>query len=216
MSQQFTLDVRERKEIGSIASKKLRKEGRVPAVLYYENNSEVLSISDRKLRTLLQQVAGTTTIITLKDQNNKETNVLIQGLQRNAITDKFEHVDFLKVSDKKTITTQVAVHTEGESIGIKQAGGVLEVLLHEVEITCLPKDLPEHILLDITELNVGEMVHIKDLPEISGVKYNGDPETVVISCSEVKEELSTENVEQTAETSEAEQETTPKVEGSDS
>jgi len=108
---------------------------------------------------------------------------LIQDVQRNAITDQFMHIDFLEVSAGHAITAHIPVHTHGTPVGVSSEGGVLDVQLHEVEVRCLPKNLPHQIDVDVTELKIGDLIHLKNLPAMEGVEIIGDEETTVVSVA---------------------------------
>jgi len=108
---------------------------------------------------------------------------LIQDVQRNAITDQFMHIDFLEVSADHAITAHIPVHTHGTPVGVSSEGGVLDVQLHEVEVRCLPKNLPHQIDVDVTELKIGDLIHLKNLPAMEGVEIIGDEETTVVSVA---------------------------------
>lgn len=192
---ELTLSVKSREGIGRGHSRRLRAQGRIPAVIYGRSGTSALSVAERDFLMMMRKAAGGASLINLKDEESGKSQMsVIQGTQRNPITDRFEHIDFLEVSADHAITAHIPVHTAGEPIGVKTGGGILEVILHEVEVVCLPKDLPEEIHLDVAALVVGDAIHIRDLPALPGVTYHGDPDTVVVSVAEQYVDPSTETV----------------------
>lgn len=181
MSQNI-LSVTTREGKGRGNSRRLRAQGNVPAVIYGKSGSFNLSVSAADFHMLLRKVAGATAVITLEDQNKKQYQALIHQWQRDPITDRFQHIDFLEVVAGQKVHARLAVHTKGEPVGVKNSGGVLETVVYEVEISALPNKLPEQIVLDVSGLDVGEFIHLKDLPKFDGVEYVGDPETVIVAC----------------------------------
>lgn len=181
-----TLNATSRATAGSRKSSQLRRDGFIPAVIYGREGSQNLSVPTVEFKKLWKQVLGTTAIIDLKVDNKTTHSSLIQEVQRNSRNDEFLHIDFQEVSAKEAIQTPVSVHIIGEPIGVKQENGTLEQVLHEVTVRCLPKDLPAFVQIDISDLRAGAAIHIKHLPELSGVEYIGEPEQVVVSCLAAK------------------------------
>jgi len=112
----------------------------------------------------------------------------IADIQRDPVADKFLHVDFHEVSQTEKMATLVPLEFFGESIGVKNSGEVFDMARHEVSVRCLPADLPSSIRVDISGLDVGNIIHISDLGIPSGVEIIGDPATPVISCNTIAEE----------------------------
>jgi large subunit ribosomal protein L25 len=181
-----TLNATSRNNCGSRKSRQLRRDGFIPAVMYGRDGNQSLAVSTAEFKKLWKQVLGTTAIIEVSIDGKKSHTSLIQEVQRNSRNDEFLHIDFHEVSAQEKIHTPISVHIHGESIGVKQENGTLDVNLHEVEVRCLPKDLPSFIDLDVSELHAGQAIHIKDLPAIPGVEFLGDPDLVVVSCLAAK------------------------------
>ncbi len=186
---EHTLSVSTREGQGRGFARRLRAQGSIPAVIYGKSGSQKLAVTEKDFMLLMRETGGAATIVTLADDKGGKTATLIQDTQRNPRTDRFEHIDFLEVSADHEITAQIPVHTHGEAKGVKTGGGSLEVVLHELEVSCLPKNLPEQIDLDVSGLEVGDAIHVASLPKLEGVTYEGDPETVVVMCNaQMKEE----------------------------
>lgn len=180
---QLSLKVESRNETGSAASGRLRKAGKIPAIIYGDEGTRNISIEEFKLRQLMRSLHGTTALIELEDEKGQKTLSVLKDLSRHSVTDLFLHVDFNQISINKEMNVELNVHVTGESIGVKNENGVLEVHAHSVSVRCLPKDLPEIIDVDVTALHAGDAIHIKDLKPIDGVTFTGDPEIVVVTCT---------------------------------
>jgi large subunit ribosomal protein L25 len=120
---------------------------------------------------------------------------LIQQVQHHAVRGDILHVDFHAVAENEKLHAHVVVETSGESIGVKTYGGLLVMMLHSVEVECLPKDLPEKIVVDISALKVGDAIHLRDLNLPEGVHYRGDADVTVLRVSgpNVNEPTATES-----------------------
>ncbi|MEY4941676.1 MAG: hypothetical protein RIQ93_3411 [Verrucomicrobiota bacterium] len=186
MSQQFKLNVASRAQTGRSASRRLRKANRVPAILYGKHTKpESLSIEGPEFVRFLKSVGDRAVLIELQrgDQAGKALSFL-QEVQRDPITDKYLHVDLQEVKSDEKFEIRVPVHVSGESFGVKNQSGVLEMNIHGLRIRVLPKDLPEAILVDVTELKVGETIKVGSLKPVAGVEFldlKGQP---VVSCVE--------------------------------
>lgn len=179
------LNVRARTGTGRGPAKRLRASGQVPAVLYGKHTEAVpLAVEGSEISRLLRETAGAAALIELAREGEKPTLSVVQEVQRNAITDKIIHIDFHEVSAREAMETHVNVHLVGESIGVKNENGVIDLSAFQITVKCLPKDLPGFIEVDVTDLHVGGMVHVKDLPKYEGVEYLADPDLVVVSCIE--------------------------------
>jgi len=141
----------------------------------------------------MKQVAGSTTIIELNEKGAKKRLSIIKEVQKNSITDQILHVDFHEVSAGESITTDITVHIVGESVGVKEDGSSLDIISHTIQVRCLPKDLPGMIEVDVTELETGQAIHVRDLVEIKGVEFLDDEEKSIVSC--VAERLEAEEPE---------------------
>lgn len=212
MSQQ-TLSVKSREGIGRGPSRRLRAQGMIPAVIYGKSGTGNLSVSERDFRMLMREVSGGAAVISLKNADSGESTLsIVQSTQRNSLTDRFEHIDFLEVTKGEKMTGHIPVHTKGEPVGVRVGGGVLDLVIHEVEIVCLPKDLPESIEIDVSELNVGDAIHINELPALNGVEYHGESDAVVVTIAgktteeeaAPAEEVAADSVEATSQKGEAE------------
>ena len=191
MSQKFKLNVTARGQTGRSASRRLRKASRVPAVLYGKHTKpESLSIDGPEFVRLLKGVGDRAVLIELErtDKSDKALSFL-QEIQRDPITDRYLHVDLQEVKDNEKFEIQIPVHVSGESFGVKNQSGVLEMASHTLRIRVLPKDLPEAIVVDVTELKVGETIKVGGLKAIPGVQFLDPQGQPVVSCVEPVAEI---------------------------
>ena len=179
-----------KEEKGKQFNKRLRREGLVPGIVY-KKGEETLSLKiDRKnLSKALHTEAGENVIIKLHidgARKKKERTVIIKELQRDSIRDHLLHVDFQEISLTETLRVKVPIAGKGEAIGVKQDGGVLQQVLWEIEIECLPTNIPEKVEVDILNLKIGEVVYIKDIQPPEGAKILSDPENIIFSVEHPK------------------------------
>lgn len=186
MSQKFKLSVAARSQTGRSASRRLRKVNRVPAILYGKHTQpETLSIDGPEFIRLLKSVGDRAVLLELQ-QEGKSAQALsfLQEVQRDPITDRYLHVDLQEVKADEKFEIQVPVHLVGESFGVKNQSGVLETASHSLRIRVLPKDLPEAIVVDVTELKVGETIKVGEIKAIAGVDFLDPKGQPVVSCVE--------------------------------
>ncbi len=179
---ELNISISARKEFGRGANRRLRNSGSTPGVIYAKGESRPVTLDTKSFAKLWHDLAGLTPLVTIGEGKDKVT-ALIQEVQRDPLKDTFIHVDFFEVSEDKAVTTRVAIHAVGEASGVKYEGGTLEIHLRDVEVRGMPKDLPDYIDIDVTELNIGNSIHVGELPEVEGVEYTMHPETVVISVA---------------------------------
>jgi large subunit ribosomal protein L25 len=191
MSQQFKLNVTARAQTGRSASRRLRKGNRVPAILYGKHTSpESLSIDGPEFIRLLKSVAGRTVLIELAQAGKADKALsFLQEVQRDPITDKYLHVDLQEVKANEKFEIRVPIQISGESFGVKNQSGVLEKNIQQLRVRCLPKDLPESIVVDVTELKVGETFKVGSLKAVAGVDFLDPKGQPVVSCVEPVAEI---------------------------
>jgi large subunit ribosomal protein L25 len=161
-----TLEAVKRNTFGRNEAGRLRRAGQIPAVLYGGESKEgvALSVDPKALSKILHSKAGVNTLISLHLDGAKDTRVLVKEYQIEPISHRLIHADFYKVAMDKAITVTVAIQLVGDAKGIKAQGGTVEFVNREMDIECLPADIPEHITVDITELMVGQGVRVRDIP----------------------------------------------------
>ena len=191
MKQQYNLNVSPRAQTGRSASRRLRKANRVPAILYGKHTSpESLSVEGPEFIRLLKVLSGRSVLISLARGDNADKALsFLQEVQRDPITDKYLHIDFQEVKADEKFEIRVPVHAVGESFGVKNQSGVLEMNAHQLRIRVLPKDLPEVIEVDVTELKVGETIKVSSLKPIPGVEFLDVKGQPIVSCVEPVAEI---------------------------
>jgi large subunit ribosomal protein L25 len=177
----------EKREIRGKKLQKLREEGKLPAVVYGPKHEPMGIMLDKGVFERLLKTAGESTVITLEGAG-EEIEVLVHEVSFNPAKGGVEHVDFYAIEKGKEITVHVPLEFIGEAPATK-TGGSLTKVLHEIEITCKPNALPQHIEVDVTGLdNFEKQIHVKDLTIPAGVKVNTNLDDVVAMVQEVKDE----------------------------
>ncbi len=194
------LEAESRQETGRLKIKGLRDKGFTPAVVYGEGKEPLsIKISTSILLKLIHQHRVEGAIIKLKikeDEKQSARACLIKEIQYDPVHGDIIHMDFNEISLTKEIKVKVPVLVKGEAVGVKQEGGSLEHILWEIEIECLPTDIPKGIEIDISHLKLGESVHIKELALPSSVKVLNDPGAIVLTiAAPMKEEAPVEAIE---------------------
>lgn len=177
---EFVINAEIRKELGKGASKRLRRRGLIPAVFYGRGEKPLaISVDPRPIKQLLHSASGHNTIITLSF-DGRSTQAIIKAVQYHPVRDELLHADFLHVAMDVAIRVTVPIELVGEARGVKAAGGILELVRREIEVECLPGDIPDHIRIDVSELGIGDTVHVADLNvDRSRLKILEEPDTVL-------------------------------------
>ena len=159
------LEATARDTIGKNEARRTRKQGRVPGVLYGGDGRQTMSIAvdPRALLKILHSEAGQNSLISLKLEGAGDTRVLVKDFQLDPITHSVLHADFYRVAMDKVLQVTIPVTVHGEPKGVKQQGGVLEFIRREIEIECLPGDIPEHVEIDVSELMLHQGVRVRDV-----------------------------------------------------
>lgn len=195
------INAQKRTKIDKASRSTLRKEGKVPAIFYSKNHEPIpVEISERTIHPLV--FTSKTHLITLNVDGKDELDCIIKDVQFDPVTDKIVHLDLLGLQKGEKIQLEIPVQLVGSAIGIKE-GGVLQHVLHKLQIECLPSDIPEHIAIDISELKLGQAFHVSDL---SSEKYSilNPAESIIASVTHPKVEKEAAPVEEGAEPAEPE------------
>ena len=198
--EEIILEVQPRGELGKNKVKDLREKGFIPAVIYAEGKkSQPIKVSHRQLWQLIHQHRLESMVINLKAQDDKKQKgrpCLIKEIQYDPVKGDIIHLDFNEISLTKVIKVNVPVTAKGEPVGVKQEGGSLEHILWEVEVECLPVDIPKGIEVDVSLLKIGDAIHIKDIIFPSNIKVLNALEVIVFSVTApLKEEAAAPVVE---------------------
>lgn len=178
---EFTLNAQARTDLGKGASRRLRHAANIPAVVYGGNKpAESVTILAKEIAKLFENEAAYSHVIELNVDGAKQ-NVIVKAMQRHPSKQFIMHADFVRVVAGQKLTAIVPVHFVGEEAPVKK-GGEISHVLNEIEVTCLPKDLPEFIEVDLSALEIGAIVHLSDLKAPKGVEFvalaHGDDKAV--------------------------------------
>ncbi|NKB62099.1 MAG: 50S ribosomal protein L25/general stress protein Ctc [Gammaproteobacteria bacterium] len=208
MSDQFELVARVRARSGTSLVRRLRREGDVPAVLYGGGGENIsIAINHDVLFHSLEKEEFHSAIVVINTDGKKEQAIL-RDVQRHPHKINILHADFQRVDDKKVLTMSLPIHFIGEEncVGVRTGGGLISHLINEVEVSCLPKLLPESIELDVTNLEMGDSLHLSDIPLPDGVNLTAlmhddsqDHDYAVVTVSAPKVSSSEEETEETDE-----------------
>jgi large subunit ribosomal protein L25 len=188
MSKQVKLSARPRIEEGRNAVKRVRARGAVPAIIYGGKEAPLnLEIDRRELDRLLSHAASEHILVELAITETDKINnrlSIIQDVQHHPVRGDVLHVDFHAISATEAMEAEVPIEPEGEPVGVRTYGGILQQLVHAIDLECLPQNLPEVIRVDVSALGVGEAIHVKDLILPEGVKALSDADVTVFLVSE--------------------------------
>ena len=158
------LEATARDTFGKNEARRTRREGKVPAVLYGgDRTATPIAVAPKALLKILHSEAGQNTLISLKLDGAGDTRVLVKDFQVDPITHALLHADFYRIAMDKVLQVTIPIAVHGEPRGVKQQGGVLEFIRREIEIECLPGDIPENVEIDVTELMAHQGVRVRDL-----------------------------------------------------
>jgi large subunit ribosomal protein L25 len=196
MQTKLTLNVTLRAQTGRSASRRTRKAGHIPAVLYGKHTPpETLAIDNAEFVRLRKAVQGRALLIELQRPDKPERAIsFFQEIQRDPLTDRYLHIDLHEVKADEIFEIQVPVSVAGEAYGVKKQSGVLEMASHTLRVRCLPKNLPPVIEVDVTELKVGETIKVAELKAIAGVQFLDPKGQPVVACVEPVAEIVQETV----------------------
>lgn len=193
--EEIFLEVQPREETGKAKIKVLRRGGFIPAVIYTQGEeTETIKIVSREFLRILHEHRAGSIIINLRAKGeakkNKGRACLIKEVQYNPVKGDVIHVDFNQISLTKAIKVNVGVVAKGESVGVKADGGALEHILWEIEVECLPTEIPKEIEVDVTNLKIGDAIHVRDIKVPPGIKIFNDPDAIILSVvPPMKEEV---------------------------
>jgi len=204
MTTKTILKAAKRESTGKGGARKLRRGGQVPAVLYGKDMEPVsLSVDAHDAMHLFQAISVENTLVDLKVEGVREPFVtLVREIQTHPFKPDLVHIDFLRVQEGVAVELEVPVHLVGVPVGVKQEGGVLEQVIHELAVRCIPSNIPESIEVDVTGLELDDSIHVSDIAVGEGVEITIPPERVVclvamprVVIEEVEEEEEGEELE---------------------
>ena len=180
-----TLEAVKRDGRGKNEANRLRMSGQIPAVVYGSQGDKqkpvgvAVSVDPKQLLRILHSDSGANTLISLKVEGDTEARVMVREYQLDPITHQLLHADFYRLALDKEITVAVPIVLKGEPKGVKQQGGLLDFVTREIQVLCLPTQIPEHIDVDVTELLLNQSIRLRDLSQSGTWKAVSDPETMI-------------------------------------
>ncbi len=182
---ELTIKVEKRDKTGKNANRQLRALGAVPAVVYGDKKDAVpITIDRKKVIELLKKGGGENAVFKLELAGTKASrHAMIRDLQVDPISRRIIHIDFQRIDLKEKVRVEVPIHLIGEPTGVKNEGGVLDFITREVEVECLPNDIPPALEIDVSALAIGDHVEAKDLVLPKNVELIDEPERVIVSVS---------------------------------
>lgn len=180
---QVNLSVVKREKTGKECAKKLRKQGLISAIVYGHNFDPVpISVKANELESILHKYKGETLLFNLEVQNGETQRIqaILKDYQLHPVTDKIIHLDFVAIKEGETVSIDVPLEFVGRPVGLTK-GGVIEIFMHDLTVECLPSNIPDKIQVDISNLDLGDVLHVKDIKVPEGVKVLDDPEDTVIT-----------------------------------
>ncbi|MDR1353175.1 MAG: 50S ribosomal protein L25 [Treponema sp.] len=185
---QVVFEARERAGAGSADARRVRRAGRIPAVIYGRSGSAVaIDLNALEFTAGVKGISGST--IVKVNVSGKPVDAFVKDTQRNILNGQILHVDFYQVESDKLLRARVPVHVEGNPVGVRN-GGIFESPLHEIEVECLPGNLPERIIVDVSALDVNQSIHVRDLALGDGVRLISGSDQVVALVKFAKAEES--------------------------
>lgn len=177
------LKASERKDFSKSGIKKLRREGMIPGVFYSKNIKPIhIDVPDKAINPLV--FTSKTHLISLELEGHDQYDCIIKDVQFDPVTDRVIHFDLLGLTKGEKITLEVPVQLVGSPIGVKE-GGVLQHVMHKVEVNCLPTNIPEHIVVDVSGLKLGDSIHIGDL-QLADIEFTDPAESLVVQVTHAK------------------------------
>ena len=200
MRKDITITAEPRAERGKGAARRLRASGRIPAIVYGAGkDATAVSMKPKDLDRILHSSTGHNTIFKVEIGSQEESPAMIVDWQHDPVRDDLLHVDLERIDLSKKLKVKVPVHAEGEPKGVKTEGGLMEIVTREIEIECLPDDIPEHFVVDVQDLVIGQNVRASQVPISDKVELRSSPDTVIchviaLRTSEAEAEAEEEGV----------------------
>jgi large subunit ribosomal protein L25 len=187
------------------AARRVRVSGKIPAVVYGAGKESVaVTVDPRVITKILHSDSGHNTIFDLDVTGSGLVKVMIVDWQHEPIKGALLHIDLKRIAMNKTMKVSVPIQLVGIPVGVKAQGGILEHVLREVEIECLPNDIPSHLDVDVSGLELNAAIHVSDLPHSGSIKFLADEDQTVAHVSSVREEAAAEGADVAATTAEPE------------
>jgi len=186
---EIVVSAKNRADRGKNAARRLRREGLVPAIVYGGKGENLaVAVDPKALKKVLRSEAGRNAILKLDIAGHGATNAILKSWQVDPIRESFLHADFYRIAMDVAIRVTVPIHVVGEARGVKVDAGILELVIREIEVECLPGDIPERIDVDVSDLGINQSLRVSDVPAPPKVKVLESADQVVVHVVSVKEE----------------------------
>jgi large subunit ribosomal protein L25 len=177
------LKAESRSEVGKKFAKKLRKQGRIPAIIYGEHKESIpISLLKSDIKTILKSETGGNTILRIK-RDNIQVDAMLKDIQYDYLSDNVIHVDLIRVDLNKSVDVSVPVVTTGEPIGVKVEGGIFDFITRKIKIRCLVSKIPKEFTINTSDLHTGHSIKIEDMEVEDGIKILSDPHRVICAVT---------------------------------
>jgi len=186
---EIVISATNRADRGKNAARRLRRRGLVPGIVYGGKGENLaVAVDPKALQRVLRSEAGRNAILKLSIADHGSTNAILKNLQVDPVKESFLHADFYRIAMDVAIRVTVPIHVVGEARGVKVDAGILELVIREIEVECLPGDIPERIDLDVADLGINQSLRVSDVPMPAKVKVLQAADQVVVHVVAVKEE----------------------------
>jgi large subunit ribosomal protein L25 len=190
MRKDITINAEPRSARGKNEARRLRVKGAIPAVVYGgKEGSVAVSVDPKEVNRLLHSKTGHNTIFNVAIRDLATTPAMVVDWQNDPIKGNLLHVDLKRIDLNARISVAIPVHCVGEAKGVKQQGGLLEVVTREVQIECLPDEIPENFVVEVTELLIGQSIRAGELPLVGSMKLLSQPEAVLVHVIALRAEV---------------------------
>ena len=195
------IEAQKRTPGGKNANRRIRKSGRIPAVIYGPGKPPmVVSVNPSDVKSILHSETGRNTIFTVSVDGTEQNNAMVKDYQLDPVHGNLIHTDFLEIAMDRLLELTVNVEITGEAEGVKLDGGIMDLVTRSIEVECLPSDIPESIKVDVTGLKINDYIRVKNIQTDAKVKILTDPEVVIVTIvPPIKEEVPVEAAPETAE-----------------
>lgn len=184
MAEEILVDAHIREDIGKNSNRRLRVQGMIPSILYGVTDENIsLSVKPRDIELILRSKRGANTLfhINMVGERTTKSTVMIKDYQIDPVRDELIHCDFIRINLDEMVITGVPIHVEGKPKGVTEQGGLLELVVRELEVECLPTDIPESVIIDVSEFMIGDGARLNDLGlGDEKVRYTADEELLIL------------------------------------
>ncbi len=182
------IEISSRDVKGSSQNRRLRNEGLIPSIVYHKGEESLNATVVYKdfYRVASQSTSSQVFLLKSGDNRLNGKSCLVKEVQKDFLKNKVLHVDFQTLKDDEEITVRVPIHVKGEATGVKNEGGILTQVIHDLGVTCLPRHIPKDIVVDVTELKLGASIHASDIVLPAGVALDDDPHETIVSVVAIR------------------------------